>query len=47
MFADFGYTGGQSLSRKNNFDGVSQPIIKSGTSELRDLLALVHQSLMR
>ena len=34
MYADFGYTCGQSLSRKYNTDGVSRPNLKIGSKYL-------------
>ena len=40
MFADFGYTGGQSLTRKNNSDGISHPNIKQGMSNLSSLFKI-------
>ena len=40
MYADFGYTCGQSLSRKNYDDGVSKPVLKIGSEKLSYLFCL-------
>ena len=40
MYADFGYTCGMSLSRKNHKDGVPWPVVKTGTETIKDLFSI-------
>ena len=40
MYADFGYTCGQSLTRKHNLNGVSEPNLKNGTKDLSYLFGI-------
>ena len=42
MYADFGYTCGQSLTRKHNINGVSEPILKMELKIYHIYLELVH-----